>query len=402
MKLRLKINLAYFKQVLFYSSIIFLPTQLNKYFFGEYALVNGVRKDLLAVQLSLSLLIILLFISFYLKQIASLAKKKQVLLFVFFSAVNLFFSINKVTTAYKLFLIYALICYIFAVLQFKKEKLLNQRLLLISLLFMLAPQLFLAVYQFLAGKSFGSVFYFLGERALSLTGADTALVYFYKELRLRPYATFSHPNSMAGFMLMLVVFLLYKIKPETGFDSLLRVLAVLIASGLVLISFSKTAILGLVLLLFVYFIKNLSCWFCFISRVIVLVIFSLVFLLTPFLSSSVAERLVYAGDSFLILKTFFWFGSGLGGYLSALANIFPERSTVFLQPVHNIFFLFLAETGFVGFLFVLLEFWLSKKTVFFFLKKNLPFVFIIGFLGLFDHYFLSLNQNLFSLIFIFL
>ncbi|GIW62731.1 MAG: hypothetical protein KatS3mg090_0557 [Patescibacteria group bacterium] len=400
--MRLKLNLNYFKQLLFYSSLFFLPTQLNKYFFADYALLNGVRKDLLAVQVSFFMIIVVLFVSLYSAELFKLVKRKQFLIFVGFSIVNTLFSVNPVTTVYKWIIIYLLIFYIYAVLLFKKEKLFNQRLMLITIVSMLVVQLFLAVFQFWYGRSFGSVFYYLGERSLSITGSDTALVYFYNQLRLRPYATFSHPNSMAGFFLVLLVFLLYRNKTKEFPNLFLTFVAVLISVLLVLLSFSKSAIFIMFIVLFFYLIKTTDCWFCLLSRLIVLFVVSVIFILTPFLSNSIGERVVYFMDSLSIIKDHLWFGTGLGSYLKSLSYLFPQRPIAYLQPVHNIFLLFLSETGIFGLAVVFLEFWLSKSAILRFVRKNLVFVLILVFLGFLDHYFLNLNQNFFSLVFIFL
>ena len=109
------------------------------------------------------------------------------------------------------------------------------------------------------------------------------------------------------------------------------------------------------------------------------------------------------------------FGVGLNNFLVELPNVHKQDSNVFyLQPVHNIYLLILSQTGIVGFGFFI---WFIGKT-YQKLKaqssklkatsKNLksekdyliidPLSLIVALsviliLGLFDHYFLTLQQG---------
>jgi hypothetical protein len=78
---------------------------------------------------------------------------------------------------------------------------------------------------------------------------------------------------------------------------------------------------------------------------------------------------------------------------------FPtESATWFLQPVHNVYLLFLAETGFGGYivLFIFVSLFLryligSGKEEYFF-----PFLIVI-LTSFFDHYWITIEQNRFLL-----
>jgi hypothetical protein len=82
------------------------------------------------------------------------------------------------------------------------------------------------------------------------------------------------------------------------------------------------------------------------------------------------------------------FGIGLNNFVPAMAGNLTIGPSRFLQPVHNIFLLVLSETGLTGLigLFVLIVYPMTR------LKNLLPWLIII-FLGLFDHYFLTLPQG---------
>jgi hypothetical protein len=65
-----------------------------------------------------------------------------------------------------------------------------------------------------------------------------------------------------------------------------------------------------------------------------------------------------------------------------------------LQPVHNIFLLFLSQTGilltgFVGFVFYKIHAVYKKKISF----MMFSYIFVVVITGMFDHYWLTLQQN---------
>jgi O-antigen ligase len=88
-------------------------------------------------------------------------------------------------------------------------------------------------------------------------------------------------------------------------------------------------------------------------------------------------------------------GVGLNNFIPAASDQLLAGPSRFLQPVHNIFLLSLAETGLVGLLGLLCLIGYPIKKIFSFqfsVFNLLPWAVII-FLGLFDHYFLTLPQG---------
>jgi O-antigen ligase len=94
----------------------------------------------------------------------------------------------------------------------------------------------------------------------------------------------------------------------------------------------------------------------------------------------------------------FWqspvFGIGINNFFNNLSIVSPKGNTFLIQPAHNIFLLVLSETGIVGliaFLFIL------SKSLLSILKKQNKYLLLcllaIIFLGMFDHYFLTLQQG---------
>ncbi|MCL5090714.1 MAG: hypothetical protein M1514_01755, partial [Patescibacteria group bacterium] len=90
-------------------------------------------------------------------------------------------------------------------------------------------------------------------------------------------------------------------------------------------------------------------------------------------------------------------GVGLNNFIPAAADQLLVGPSRFLQPVHNIFLLQLSETGLLGLLGLLglisLPIWILIKRRNFAAKFLIAVWVIIFFLGLFDHYFLTLPQG---------
>jgi O-antigen ligase len=78
------------------------------------------------------------------------------------------------------------------------------------------------------------------------------------------------------------------------------------------------------------------------------------------------------------------------------------QEALYIQPVHNIYFLVLSETGSVGLVVLLYCLWITYRR----LKKNTNFellalFILILFLGFFDHYFFTLQQGQLLIVIIF-
>ena len=132
------------------------------------------------------------------------------------------------------------------------------------------------------------------------------------------------------------------------------------------------------------------------------------FILQRFLTTRLSdESLIHRQELVVESLNMFWknpvLGIGVNNYFNNLNIISSKGNTFLIQPVHNIFLLTLAQTGLIGFCFMLLIFIkscvtaLNKKQI---RKYLLMAIFAIIFLGMFDHYFLTLQQGqlLFALV----
>jgi len=233
------------------------------------------------------------------------------------------------------------------------------------------------VIQILRQSSIGGIFYFLGERAVNQSTPQVAKLVNSGQIYLRPYATFSHPNSLAGFLLLsLFLFGLSSKTKIAGFVSLVGIC----------LSFSKTAIITTLLYLLEVFKKK-------VVILCVLIPLSL-FLVKPIVdrSGSLMARSYLITPTLDIIQKYPLFGVGLGGYFTALARHLPENQTTpsMLQPVHNSILLLLSETGLLGLISLI---YILNRIKIWQRPRLLELITLVTLVGGFDHYWVTLPQN---------
>jgi len=113
---------------------------------------------------------------------------------------------------------------------------------------------------------------------------------------------------------------------------------------------------------------------------------------------SLNERLVLAQNALVLIKKRPLLGVGLGNFIPAQAETLPfvRQDVNLLQPVHNIYLLIASETGLAGLLVFIVMIIYLIKAVFLKLSSDSFILYalcLILFLGLFDHYWLTLPQN---------
>lgn len=147
--------------------------------------------------------------------------------------------------------------------------------LLLALMF----QFLLVMLQISKQASIQGIFYLFGERFLTASTPGVAKTAILDTVFLRPYGTFSHPNSLGGFFVgITAIFLpLGRFFKSYAFPQLLlyRKIILFVSALLVLMSFSKTAIFALgVLYLVHHFYGGFAetkkpwedCTLCFLGR----------------------------------------------------------------------------------------------------------------------------------------
>lgn len=383
--------------ILTFILLFLLPTQLGRHFFLPFSYLSGVRIDYLAPTLYLTDIIVFALFLLNIKTVFKFFKNKTFLIFLTLIIVNILFSLVKEIAVYKTVKIIEILI-LFAI--FYKNKI-SPKLILYAFFLGAFMELILSIMQFTMKHSVQGIFYFLGERYLTLSMPDIAKSSLFGVEILRPYGTFSHPNSMAGFYLLVYFFvLLYK---KFSAHTYLKYFLLMISSVLVFFSFSKTAIFVYILLNFIYLMKKKfyrKCMFCFFAKIFVFAVLAILFLSTKGDVLSADKRLTLFQNSITIFFQHTFFGVGLGNYVVAQNSFVNKYSYFFLQPVHNIFMLLLAETGIIlgGFIFYKLYKFAKLKI------KNEVFIYCllaVILTGLLDHYWLTLQQNLLLLPIIF-
>ncbi|MBI3985264.1 MAG: O-antigen ligase family protein [Candidatus Levybacteria bacterium] len=404
----------------FYLLILFLPTQLGKHFFLQSSFIAGLRIDYLSYTLYLTdILIILIFLSSFknvFKTVLTKYKNKffRFFLFALFLTIGISVSKNPQVGIYGLVKLFEFSYLgIFIYLNYRE---INKKILVALISFGIVFQTLLSALQYLNNGSLQGIFYFLGERSFNSQTPSIANVSVNAKLILRPYATFPHPNVLAGFIALSSMLLVY-FKNRINKHLLLIVLT--ISTTGIIISFSRVGLLVWTGFIFSYFLttllkkyKKIKLNTRFIKNNSLPIIVGSGFLLSLFflfltnplfiqrLSSfsfsdeSVVQRLNTISASINMFMQNPVFGVGINNFLNNLNTSF--NSPALLQPVHNVFLLVLSQTGIVGLLAFGYLFFKAIRVALGFGKEKIIRILIvlaIIFIGMFDHYLLTIQQT---------
>lgn len=388
---------------LFYLLILFLPIQVGKHFWPQSAFVYGLRIDYLSPTFYLTDLLVLGIITIaFIKEIRNKKTVKKlasrsikiivaITLLLFISAS---FAKNQPVAFYGIikFLEFLFLAIFIA----KKIKSFKYIYLLMSIA--VIYESIIAIAQFINQGSLGRIFYFLGERTFTGQTPGIANASLGGELVLRAYGTFSHPNVLAGFLVVFMSAILVNMIQRKTLSSVYWT-SIVIGTIAIFLTLSRIAItLWLVTVLLALIARyKLSKK---ITLLLILLIF-LVFLFPPLYlrftnivlsDQSIYNRGVLIDASIKMFKESPFIGVGPNNFIVNLSEVIKVTSVSLLQPVHNIYLLILSEIGLFGLVVFLLLLYFSLKNI----NKNSPcslsFVLIL-ILGLFDHYFLTLQQG---------
>jgi len=269
------------------------------------------------------------------------------------------------------------------------------------------------IIQFLLQHSIG--LFWLRESLISPDIAGVAKVIFNGEAFVRAYGLFPHPNILGGFLLFsILISLLYyrmfhachvakkcstwNISFATGVEHFKNLRGGTILFKLILgiqllaliLTFSKSSILGLILGLIWYVYANVprpprlaetayrrEAGGTFIDFLIkkkkLVIVASLIIIFTfilakpdlySFLFKGLNERLVYADVSRGTILDNPILGIGFGQFVISMQNLSIIRENWMLQPVHNVFLLVWSELGLIGLLVLLLAIGFILKGMF--------------------------------------
>jgi len=200
------------------------------------------------------------------------------------------------------------------------------------------------MWQFVVQGSVGGWWYFLGERTFNSSTAGIANAVINGQLVLRPYGTLPHPNVLAGFLV---------------------VSCLLVLGNLTHISRKITAVvLGLGVLVLFLTPSRGDIWH----------------------GLSLRQQL----NNIAVAQ---WLKSPIVGTGLGTSPLYQRNITNFAllhQPIHNIYLLVLSETGFIGLVLFLFLIYLAVQSPLAIIRNTL---YVILILGLFDHYFLTIQQG---------
>jgi len=400
-----------FEKFLNYLLIFLLPTQLAIHFWPPSAFVFGIRVDYLSPTIYLTdILFTILFVSWIRanwRQVGGLIRKYKNYLIplVAIALINIAFSEAPQPSIYKWVKIFELLAFGYYV--WARREVFNTKIFLNTLYYSLLFFSVIGIVQFFLGKTIGGPFYLLGERSFNISTPGIALVDLFGKVYMRAYSTFSHPNSFAGYLVLGFIVLMFSYSRKEIFKRALGLSVIIFAT---ILTFSFSAILGFIFCGTVFIFQKLNL-LSVRKNVLILSSLFLISMSLPFvsglikervgvLSSNVSQRLDLSFKAGKVISSNFLFGSGLNTFVVTQPMVSYSGDYIWLlQPVHNVYLLIFSELGVVGLIcvFVLLVKTLQNAIY----TKSVLLIFSIFFIlatGLFDHYWLTLQQNMFIMI----
>lgn len=399
---------TYLESIVVFLFVFTIPTNLFKTILDQSAYLRGLRVDYLLPKIYLSdLVLVAILIIFLVSQknrnaLQSVFKKlkKQKLLLVLLAALAATQFLTQYPAVSVLFAvrIFMLFC---AGILISTNIHKHTHTLSLAVKSTILFQTTLAWYQYLNQKSLLGYIFF-GETNLSAyVGIAKSSVFGVQ--KIIPYGTTAHPNILGGILAIFTLILIRVMRAQQS-NTVWNNLLILFAISGVLLTQSASAIIALiigavVLQLETHYKKNK--WN--IIKITQLFLFAtiLIVLLLPLINrfpvvqkSTSIQRRAYLNTAAIHMA----YNHGLLGVgfhnFTAQVETYSSNSEVvrFVQPVHNIPLLFIAETGVTGICIAyLLYSYLSKKKT----RLNKPELLTAVIpIALWDHYLLSLQSGI--------
>lgn len=412
------------ERLIFYLVLLFLPTQFGRHFWPSFAFIYGIRVDYLSPTLYITdLLIITLFLFFtvpklkkkkILKNLQNIMKipssYKFFLLFLLITVVGIILSKNPFAGWYGFIKLLEFIFFGFYISVFINKTRFKTALTLFSI--SVIYESVLSIAQFVNRGSLGGFFYLFGERAFSSQTPGIANASLNGELVLRPYSTFSHPNVLAGFLLIGMTLLIYNIDLITSrLKKILIYTALFLGTASLFLTMSRTAILLWLLVIAALGVrkiknnlkqKNLHLYLIIIGLLMLGIFFTPIgsrFMNINFSDEVFILRMELVKNSIETIMKNPLFGTGINNYLVDLPSVWMTKySMLYLQPAHNIFLLVAVQLGIPGFLLFLIFLKKTFENIIYnkhlkIFNLKLTLLTLVFVLGLFDHYLLTLQQG---------
>ena len=421
------------QKLIYFSIILFLPTQLGLHFWPFWSYVSGIRVDYLSPTIYFTdvltfLLFPLVILNLFqdprqkkiLKRVQNdIFKNWKLIAVIAFLLIGVISSKSPQAGMYGIlkFLEFCFFCFYTAGFM-QKKKHLQQVIILFS--FGVLFETFLAGMQYVHQGSMNGLFYFLGERAFTSQTPGIANATINGSLLLRPYGTFPHPNVLAGYLTIAMAMVIFNFQflifnQISNLKKLIFLTTLLIGTIALFLTMSRIAILLWIIIVMLNLFQHLM-----FSRTrfrnkfgmtVLLILVATIFLLSPLrfrfgdfrlADESVVARAQLMQTAIAMIRAHPVFGVGIDNFLQNVSEYQKLTTQVslfsYLQPVHNIFFLIASEVGIAGLLGVLVFLGktishLKKKKEFSIFNFQFSILAIVLFLGMFDHYFLTLQQG---------
>lgn len=405
----------------FYLTLVLLPTQLGLHLWPEWAHLLGRRIDYLSPTIYLTNITILATLIFWawenrfvipnlFRDHIEMLKRVQhdrnhvdwkILLMGTFIILNISFSLSPPVALLNWLHWLLLGLWAWYIMRTKPDR----HLVILTISISVIWSSVIALFQWQHQQALGGLLWLLGERwytPLTPGLARTNWCFWWVICRevIRSYATFPHPNVLAGYLVALWPLLwLYRQKSK------IITLALCLIPFALFTTLSRSSwlvwlitILLLIILRIKYKIHTFSQNILnslFMSSLIVIVGLIIFF---PYLrtlnlqSESVTLRQTLFKTAWEIWSASPFLGTGLGASLLAYPKIIPQTAVYVFQPVHSVPLLLLTELGIFGVtILIILLFKVRTR-----LSLSSPFIlsiFALVLLSLFDHYPLTLQQG---------
>lgn len=351
------------QKILFALLIFTIPSNLFKTFLENSAYVNGIQVDYLIPKLHMSdlILVTLLFTLLHneknkkaLQQsITQLHHKKLLLIAIPLLIIMQLTVLHPVVAI--LFLIKIILLVFLGILVNKNKQLLQSKITIIAINFTIIFQSLLAWYQYLFQKSFFG-YYFLGETNLN-SYAGIAKSTTFGIQKILPYGTTAHPNILAGILVIFSLFQLNQTLKDKKYKRVNFIILFLSVSTIVLTQ-SLSALLALLIgFTIIVCTKKLkkhislkSIGALFIASNLIIITMLAFTLYKPKYDSTSTYRRAFLNDAAIAMTARnLLTGVGLQNFTANVELYSSNREVVrFVQPAHNIFLLFVSETGLLG------------------------------------------------------
>ena len=413
------LKLKRIESILLFLTLLFLPTQFGKHFWPAFSYIYSLKIDYLSPTFYFwDILVAGLLVVWVLRKPQVNKIALNLFLFFLFTQILSLLGVGNIGAGLIRLEQYTIAGFFGIYLASQDFKVLAKRIYLPLSLGVLGEAA-ISIIQFIKGGTLG--LWILGERSFNLSTPGIAKFDFYGTEFLRPYATFPHPNVLAGFMLVSFVILnvvkdlkinLEILRPPIGGLRMTVAWVLVLLAGLtIFLTMSRTAILAGLITLVILLKKKWLIWVGILLIIVSPILFTRFSAVFNFDNLTLLRR----GElSVSALKMFLEspiFGVGLNNFIPAVAGNLITGPSRFLQPVHNIILLALSESGIIGLVglislvgFPILSsrrmsgsinnwyrFRCCKTRL---IKSGMTILwFIIIFLGMFDHYFLTLPQG---------